>query len=123
MGPTNKGGVVPREQWRSRSKKSAVQRKHKLKTAVLAKNLEKVENIQYQKERSERDRVRVNQGAHVAGHHNLPEILKEKEEAKKQANKGDGEAVQAPSSFSIGFLKPEVVRARLQSMFDVEKED
>eukprot|EP01064_Diplonema_japonicum_P017791 TRINITY_DN2612_c0_g1_i1.p1 TRINITY_DN2612_c0_g1~~TRINITY_DN2612_c0_g1_i1.p1 ORF type:complete len:123 (+),score=17.65 TRINITY_DN2612_c0_g1_i1:60-428(+) len=119
--PAHSGSKTPRDQWRARSKKSAVQRKHKLKTSVLAKNLEKVENIQYQKERSERDRVRMNEGSAVAGHHNLPnELLKVQKKPEKKREPVTQQL--PPATFSIGFIRPERVRSKLQALFDVEKE-
>ena len=118
----NKGaGMVSREQWRSRSRKSKVQRLHRQKKHNLEKNLEKVENIQYQLERKERDRERVGSGLEVAGHHNLPvEILKPDPKPVPKARKPQGKRF--PEGKLIGFIKPETVRSRLQKIFAVEKE-
>eukprot|EP01060_Flectonema_neradi_P034412 TRINITY_DN6036_c0_g1_i1.p1 TRINITY_DN6036_c0_g1~~TRINITY_DN6036_c0_g1_i1.p1 ORF type:complete len:141 (+),score=15.12 TRINITY_DN6036_c0_g1_i1:49-423(+) len=118
----NKGaGMVPREQWRTRSRKSKVQRLHRKKKQSLEKNLEKVENIQYQMERKERDRERMGAGLEVAGHHNLPsEILKP--DPKKAPKVRVPQGKRFPDGKLIGFIKPATVRSRLQIIFAVEKD-
>eukprot|EP01061_Rhynchopus_euleeides_P027229 TRINITY_DN4432_c0_g1_i1.p1 TRINITY_DN4432_c0_g1~~TRINITY_DN4432_c0_g1_i1.p1 ORF type:complete len:121 (+),score=16.98 TRINITY_DN4432_c0_g1_i1:130-492(+) len=114
-------GETPRDQWRSRSKKSAAIRRQKLRTGNLAKNLEKVENLQYQKDRLERDRARLEQGEKPAGHHNLPaEILKPAKDVSKAPLRSKAPTPLFPPNTLIGLIKPEVVRKRLQSMFEVE---
>ncbi|KAJ9450854.1 hypothetical protein DIPPA_14815 [Diplonema papillatum] len=116
------GKVVPREQWRARSKKSRVQRLHKQKGHNLAKNLEKVENLQYQKDRLERDRERVGEGRAVAGHHNLPDqILKAAPKAKAVRAAATRPAVRR--NMVIGFLNHNNIRKKLQEAFAVEVDE
>eukprot|EP00754_Rhynchopus_humris_P047395 Rhum_TRINITY_DN6983_c0_g1::Rhum_TRINITY_DN6983_c0_g1_i1::g.21407::m.21407 len=120
-------GEVPRDQWRARSKKSKVTRLHKMKQGALLKNLEKVENMQYKKERLERDRARLSEGAKPAGHHNLPaELLKPTPVVAKAKPAQGGAAARKqplfPENSFIGIIRPDMVRKRLQLLFDVEKD-
>ena len=93
-----------------------------MKQSILSKNLEKVENLQYKQERQERDRMRVSQGDQPAGHHNLPqELLQRKVKEAAPAPVGKT-APLFPKGHLIGILRPEIVRKRLQSMYDVEKQ-
>eukprot|EP01063_Lacrimia_lanifica_P012649 TRINITY_DN1930_c0_g1_i1.p2 TRINITY_DN1930_c0_g1~~TRINITY_DN1930_c0_g1_i1.p2 ORF type:complete len:141 (+),score=68.55 TRINITY_DN1930_c0_g1_i1:48-425(+) len=124
MAPPAVGGKgrVPREQWRSRSKKSAPQRLHRQKGRTLAANLEKVENMCYAQERAERDRQRLETGQAPAGHHNLPKDIVEAKARKAPAQKKKAPTgSKFPENTLIGLIKPEFVRKRLQELFAVEE--
>eukprot|EP01065_Artemidia_motanka_P005013 TRINITY_DN12384_c0_g1_i1.p1 TRINITY_DN12384_c0_g1~~TRINITY_DN12384_c0_g1_i1.p1 ORF type:complete len:116 (+),score=27.56 TRINITY_DN12384_c0_g1_i1:73-420(+) len=108
---------VPREQWRSRSKKSRVQRHHRLKLQVLQSNLEKVENIQYSEERRARDQKKVEQGLQPAGHHNLPADLFQQRSPPRKRRKATGPRIGA----AIGLISRNAIRRHLAHIFALEK--
>eukprot|EP00756_Hemistasia_phaeocysticola_P048998 Hpha_TRINITY_DN23421_c0_g1::TRINITY_DN23421_c0_g1_i1::g.114011::m.114011 len=110
---------VPKEQWRARSKKSRVQRIHRLKNQVLAANLEKVENLQYKEERRERDKERLGKGQKQAGHHNLPEHLLK--DAPKAVTAQPVRKNVHGIATAVGFISRNALRRYLLQLYAVEK--